>query len=138
MHRISSLFRRNAELATLANKTDSLTALQKTWANVAPNSLKQLTEVASLDQGKLTVFTSNGAIAAKINLLLPSLLTKLQKQGVEVTAIRVQVQVKSTPRKPPKIARKISTQAASGLDEFAQKLEGTALGEALSRLAKRT
>ncbi|HWU82788.1 MAG TPA: DUF721 domain-containing protein, partial [Methylophilaceae bacterium] len=86
----------------------------------------------------LTVYTDLGAVAAKIKLLLPSLLTKLQKRGIEVTAIRVRVQVKSEPQPKAKIQRKISAKGASRLASLAKELEGSALGEVLERLSRRT
>ena len=80
----------------------------------------------------------NGAIAAKIKLLLPSLISKLQKQGVEVTSIRVQVDVQSKQDKVTKPSRHISENASSALQSLAKQLEGSELGDALTRLSKRT
>jgi hypothetical protein len=137
MRRLNALFKDNAELVALSAQAGNLTASQKTWEAVAPDSLKQFTQAGSVKHKRLTVYADNGAVAAKIKLLLPSLLTKLQKQGVEVTSIRVEVQVKSSPKKPEKSQRNISAQAASSLEKLAAELDGSALGEALSRLSSR-
>lgn len=138
MRRINALFKHDAGLMALYDHADSLTVLQKIWADISPGSLKPLTRVGPLNQGLLTVFADHGAVAAKIKLLLPSLLTKLQKRGIEVTAIRVQVQVKSEPRTKPKTPRKISPKSASRLASLADELEGSELGAVLARLACRT
>lgn len=137
MRRISALFKDNAELVALSGHADSLTASQKIWATSAPDSLKQFTQAGSVKHKRLTVYADNGAVAAKVKLLLPSLLTKLQKQGLEVTSIRVEVQVKSSPRKPAKILRSLSPQASSSLGALADELNGTALGDALAKLSRR-
>lgn len=137
MRRFSALFKENAELMALSDQAGSLTASQKIWNAAVPDSLKQLTQAGAVKHKRLTVYASNGASAAKIKLMLPSLLTKLQKQGLEVTSIRVEVQVKSTPRKAIKPIRNISPQAASSLGTLAETLEGSALGAALARLSRR-
>jgi hypothetical protein len=137
MRRLNALFKDNAELVALSAQAGNLTASQKTWEAVAPDSLKQFTQAGSVKHKRLTVYADNGAVAAKIKLLLPSLLTKLQKQGLEVTSIRVEVQVKSSPKKPEKSQRILSVQAASSLGKLAAELDGSALGEALSRLSGR-
>ncbi|HWT27974.1 MAG TPA: DciA family protein [Methylophilaceae bacterium] len=138
MRRINALFRNDAALMALHDHADSLSAMQATWSAVCPDSLKPLTRVGALNKGTLTVYTDLGAVAAKIKLLLPSLLTKLQKRGIEVTAIRVRVQVKSEPQPKAKIQRKISAKGASRLASLAKELEGSALGEVLERLSRRT
>ena len=138
MQRINALFKGNAQLATLSDQASNLTASQKIWNSAVPDALKPFTRAGSVKHKRLTVYADNGAIAAKLKLLLPSLLIRLQKQGLEVTAIRIEVQVKSTPRKPVRAARTITPQAAAKLSLLAQELEGSALGTALARLARRT
>lgn len=91
-----------------------------------------------MHQGQLTVYTSSGAVAAKLKMQLNGLVRKLQTQGVEVTSIRVEVQVESKPRAPARIQRRLSGQAARGLLDFAETLPDTPLRQALKRLAKHT
>jgi hypothetical protein len=138
MRRINALFKENVELALLSDQACKLTTSQKIWNTVVPGTLKPFTMAGAVKHKRLTVYADNGAIAAKIKLLLPSLLTKLKKQGLEVTAIRVEVQVKSAPRKPSKSVRTISPHAAANLDAMAGELGDSALGEALARLARHT
>ena len=137
MRRFNALFKENPELAALAGQADSLTASQKIWNTVLPDALKPFTQAGNVKHKRLTVYADNGAVAAKIKLMLPSLLTKLQKQGLEVTSIRVEMQVKSSPRKPVKPMRSVSPEAASSLGKLADELSGSALGEALARLSRR-
>lgn len=137
MRRFSALFKGNTELMALSDQADSLAVSQKIWNATVPDTLKQFTQAGAVKHKRLTVYASNGAVAAKIKLSLPSLLTKLQKQGLEVTSIRVEVQVQSAPRKAMKPIRHISPQAASSLGKLSEALEGTALGEVLGRLSRR-
>lgn len=138
MRRLSALFKENAELVALSGLADSLAIAQKNWNSVVPVELQRYCLAGALKHQRLTVYAANGAVAAKIKVLLPSLLTKLQKQGLEVTSIRIEVQVKSAPRAAPKVPRRVSAKAASQLADLADELSGTALGEALARLSRRT
>jgi hypothetical protein len=96
-----------------------------------------LSHASSIKNQQLNLYANNNAVAAKIKLCIPSLLIQLEKQGSEVTAIRVKVQVKSSPQAQPKAIKKLSQQAATELDGLAKKLSGTDLGDALARLASK-
>lgn len=139
MQRINAFLKNNADSAIISNKTQNLTAYQKIWDAVAPETLKPYTQAGNVNHKRLTLYASNGAVAAKVKLMLPSLLTKLQKQGLEVTSIRVQVQVKSTPRRPQTPARKLSPFAATALEKLAEKLENDSpLAASLKKLSGRS
>ncbi|WP_234406105.1 DciA family protein [Methylobacillus glycogenes] len=96
-----------------------------------------LYQAGSITHKRLTVYADNGAVAAKIKIMLPSLILWLQKQGLEVTSIRVEVQVKSTHNKPAKPPRTLSPAAAASLEKLAAELHGSALGDAIARLSSR-
>ena len=138
MRQIKALFKENAELLALSDHADSLTASQTIWNSIVPDALKPHTQASHVKHKRLTVYANNGAVAAKIKLLLPNLLTKLQKQGVEITSIRVEVQVQSTARLKPKKQRLVSPNAAKCLSSLAEKLGDSPLAEVLARLSNRT
>lgn len=125
------------ELTALNAHNKDKQAAQKLWEAVAPDNLAQLSHATSVHNQQFTVFADNNAVAAKIKLFIPSLLIKLQNQGCEVTAIRVKVQVKSSPQARPKIIKKLSPKASAELQILANKLSGTSLGDALTRLSKK-
>lgn len=129
---------KNSALSKMAEKAKELTSIQKIWSEVVPAQLKPFTQAGNIQHKRLTVQVENGAIAAKIKLLLPSLISKLQKQGVEVTSIRVEVDVQSKQDKVAKPTRHLSENASSTLQSLAKQLEGSELGEVLTRLSKRT
>lgn len=137
MLRVSALFTGNAELAALSEQAEKLTLSQQKWSAVVPAALKPYTQAGSVNHKRLTVYANNGAVAAKIKLLLPSLIVGLQKQGLEVTSIRVEVQVKSSPAKPAKKLRTLSPIAAASLEKLAAELQGSPLGDAVARLSSR-
>jgi hypothetical protein len=134
---INTIFKNNKELKGLRAQVSELTLVQKVWQDVAPNALKNQTQAGAIEDKSLTIYALNGAVAAKIKLLQPSLLTKLQKEGVAVNSIKVCVQVQSEAPKKDKPLRNLSIKAADNIHSLAQKLQGSALGDALERLAQR-
>lgn len=138
MRRLNTLFGAAPELKALTTRAGEILALQKIWEAVSPPPLNSHSHVGPLHQGQLTVYTPSGAIAAKLKMQLDGLVRKLQLQGVEVTSIRVEVQVESKPRAPARIQRRLSGNAARSLLDLADKLPDTPLRKSLQRLAKRT
>ena len=123
------------ELTVLNARNKETQIAQKIWGAIVPDNMAQFSHASSIKNKQITVFVDNNAVAAKIKLLIPSLLIKLEKQGCEVTSISVKVQVKSTPPVKQKTIKVLSPVAASKLQQLAHKLAGTTLGDALTRLA---
>lgn len=136
MQRFNSLLNQ-PELGVLKERSQDMQVAQKIWEAIAPENLAKFSHAGSIKNGQFTVIADNNAVAAKIKLFIPSLLIKLEKQECEVTAIRLKVQVKSTPPTKQKTLKKLSPGAAKNLNAFAQKISGTSLGDALARLAKK-
>lgn len=127
----------NPGLTALDAHAKEAQSAQKIWVEIAPDNLAQLSHATSIKNQQFTIFANNNAVAAKIKLFMPSLLIKLQKLGCEVTAIRVKVQVKSSPQAKPKVIKKISAKAGLELKQLANKLAGSPLGDALIKLASK-
>jgi hypothetical protein len=123
------------ELTALNARNLEAQAAQEIWKAVAPDNLAQFSHATSIKNKQFNLFADNNAVAAKIKLFIPSLLIKLENQGCEVTLIQVKVQVKSTPPAKAKRIKKLSSHAATELNQLSEKLSGTPLGEALARLA---
>lgn len=136
MQRFNSLLNK-PELIALNARIQETQVVQKIWEDVAPGNLAQLSRAVSLKNQQFSIVTDNNAVAAKIKLLIPSLLIKLEKRGCEVTSIRVKVQVKSASITRSKPVRKLSNKAATSLQPLAKKLSGTDLGTVLARLVKK-
>jgi hypothetical protein len=137
MQRFNTLLK-HPELNALNTRTEQTQAAQKIWEAIAPDNLAKFSRASSMKNQQFTVYADNSVVAAKIKLLLPSLLIQLKKQECEVTAIRVKVQVKSNPLPKQKTPRKLTPAAANSLKELSKKLAGTALGDALDKISKNT
>lgn len=142
MQRFNTLLKQ-PELTALNARIKKADVAQKIWEAIAPDNLAKLSyaqfgHTDSIKNKQFTVYAANGTVAAKIKVLIPSLLIQLEKQDCEVTAIRVKVQVKSSPTPKPKAIRKLSNHAADSLNKLVEKISGTPLAEALARLAKKS
>lgn len=138
MFKLSQFIHGDSSLAQLTQQSQSILNTQKAWQNVAPSALLALTQAGAVQHKRLTLYCFNGAVAAKIKLMLPTLLVQLQKQGLEVTSIRVVVQVKSFVTSIKKPHRIIGKQGSLALKSLAENLPDSALGESLKRLSSRT
>ncbi|MES2013875.1 MAG: DciA family protein [Pseudomonadota bacterium] len=137
MQRFNALLNQ-PELVAINARNKETQIAQNIWGAIAPDNLAEFSHASSIKNKQITIFADNNAVAAKIKLFIPSLLIKLEKQGCEVTSILVKVQVKSTLTPKPKAIKKLSPVAATSVQTLAKKLSGTALGEALARLATKT
>ena len=138
MRLLNAILKNHASLSSLTDKANELTSIQQAWNTLVPSQLQPFTQAGNVQHKRLTVYVENGAVGAKIKLMLPTLLSKLQKQGLDISSIRVQVQVQSNPDKTEKAPRSLSDEAAKSVGSLANQLKGSALGDVLERLAKRT
>ena len=124
-------------LNRLALAAQQLNSISRIWETVAPIGLALFCRVGRLDDGVLTLFADNGAIASKIKQQLPSLLEKLQQRGSEITGIRIEVQVKiPSPERSISPKQAISPKSLASLERLDAELEESPLKEALTNLIK--
>lgn len=136
MRRLDALFKGNADLQAMVKQAGKLDALQHLWSSSLPPALRQYCRAGGVKHRRITVFADNGAVASKLKLLAPGLLKTLQNKGLEVTSIRVEVQVKSDRRPASQAPRSLSRQAAGSLADMAKTLPESPLREALERLSR--
>ena len=124
-------------LQGLLQQAQKLLTLQKTWNEVAPKPLGAASRIGAIRQQTLIVLANNGAVAGKLRQLVPSLLEKLQQREIEVTAIRVDVQVEVLPpgKKPKDLT--VSHNALSSLTKLEHSLDDSPLKTALHTLIQR-
>ena len=131
----SFLSEASSPLNRLAVAAQKLSALARLWESIAPIGLAPSCRVGHLDNGVLTLYADNGAVASKLMQQLPSLLTKFQQRGGEITGIQVDVQV-NMPLTPPLSAPKnaISQHGLTSLKKLELELSESKLKEALTNL----
>lgn len=137
--KISDLLAHSGELRALSGRARRLAELQQVLLEVVPSSLINATRVKTLRAGTLVVLAGNAAVAAKLRQLAPRLLLHVQKQGIEVTGIQVEVQVAAPQGISAQTAsgRDLSLTAVSALEGLAGTLRESPLKGALDRLVRR-
>jgi len=82
-----------SEHQELFTHIDRISEMQEAFMKAIPSELMQFCSLGKFTDGKLAIIVGNGAVAAKLKQILPSLLSKFHKLGyVEVTAIQITVQ----------------------------------------------
>jgi hypothetical protein len=117
---------------------ERLTELQKCYVEAIPSELAAASRVGDLEGNILIIMAFNGPVAAKIKLLLPSVLEKIQLNFQQVTGIRVVLQVNMSHvfTKPTKHVT-ASSQALKSLAELESGLAASPVKSALQKLLKR-
>jgi hypothetical protein len=133
----SFLSEASSPLSRLNAAAQRLGTLAHVWEAIAPIGLARYCRVGRLDDSVLTLFADNGAIASKVLQQLPSLLSKFQQRGCEITGIRVDVQV-NLPLSKPAVAPKsaISDQGLASLKKLETDLPESELKVALTNLIR--
>jgi len=79
-------------MARLAAHAGRLLKLQRLFEEKAPAALARTCRIANFKSGVIFIHAENGAVAAKLRQILPSLNEELRAGGVDVTEIRIKVQ----------------------------------------------
>ncbi len=117
---------------------ERLIELQRCYVDSVPSELANASRVGDLEGNLLIIMAFNGPVAAKIKLLLPSVLDKIQLNFQQVTGIRVVLQVNMSHgfTKPAKRVA-ASPQALKSLGELEASMAASPLKQSLQKLLKR-
>jgi hypothetical protein len=114
-----------------------LIELRKILAAMLPESLARSCSIANYKQGKVVIFAANGATAAKLKLMLPTLSEQLSQRGIEVTGLEVCVQPLSSGSQVIEKSAKISLEATLELTRLCEQLPDSELKTILRKFASR-
>lgn len=143
MHKIHQLLQQHEKLRPLLSEANLRQQWQMLWEQTAPE-FRNLSEALALSEGILTVTAYSGIIANRIKLQESELLQRLhaftQKsnkiKGLNISAIKVKVQVKNISLKSKKRIRPLSNRALQALSECAEHTANMKLKHALRTLIK--
>jgi len=124
-------------IAPLMPQARRLIELREILAAILPESLARCCSIANYKQGKIVIFAANGAIAAKLKLMLPTLSEQLSKRATEVTGLEVCVQPPASDPQVTEKSAKISPGAALELAKVCGQLPDSELKVALGKFASR-
>lgn len=130
-----------ADLLTLARQ---LLKDQSTFHKLIPIQMAQYCRLSRIINGKLTILAENGAIAAKLKQLSPSLLRKLQQYGWKVTSFQILVQAQNSTEEKKYLKKhidirkpKLSEHGKACFNQLAATLPDSELKKAIDSLVKK-
>ena len=121
-------------IAALMPQAKRLIELREILASLLPESLARRCSVANYKQGRVLIFASSGATAAKLKLMLPSLLEEFSRRAMEVTGLEVAVQAPESGDQVFEKTSKMSADAVSQLSELCEQLPDSELKNAMLRI----
>jgi hypothetical protein len=121
-------------ISALMPQAERLNKLREILASLLPESLARHCSVANFKEGRVVVFAANGATAAKLKLMLPSLLEQLSRRVTEVTGMEVAVQALASAPQIAEKSAKMSLEAVSELGRLCEQLPDSELKSALARI----
>ena len=123
-------------LSRLAMEAKRLQKLNQDWDLIAPQGLSRSSRVGPIRDRIVTLYADNGSTAARLKQQLPRLLLNFRQRGHDLTAIKVEVQVRTTslergkaPSHPP-----IPAAGLDDLEKLEHVLEPSPLKQALTNL----
>lgn len=138
MFKINQIFKHHQDLRPLIQEADARQWLQQCWSTVAPE-FSRFSHVLGLHEGALTIAVQSGAAASRIRLMETQLLQRIRDfcqnsrkiKGLNLSAIKVKVQVKSRPPRKQKRIQAPSSRALRALEHCADQINNPALENAL-------
>ena len=124
-------------IAPLMPQARRLLELRRNFDAILPRALSDSCSIANYRQGKIVVFASNGAVAAKLNLLRPTLVDRLSKRGVEVTGLDIRVQPRPDNAQVPEKSSKLTQEAARELNRLYGQLPDSELKDTVGKMLGR-
>lgn len=127
-----------AGIAALLPQAERLIELRRIYSELVPQQVSRSSSIVNYKRQTVVIFADNNAIAAKLKLLSPRLVSDFSKRGVEVTGIRLEVQPRQEAEQAiaPKHA-KLSAAGAESLEALAKRLPDSKLKQALTEMAGR-
>src|SRR5437763_15086612 len=121
-------------IAPLMPQARRLIELREILAAVLPESLARCCSIANFKQGKVVIFAANGAIAAKLKRMLPTLLEQLSKRAMEITGLEVCVQPLASDLQVVEKSAKMSVEAVNGVAQIWEQLRNSDLKITLANI----
>lgn len=115
-----------------------LAAVDQLCRDALPPSLRPFFNVGAYRNGRIKIYATTGAAAAKLRQISPRISAALRERGLEVTGIDLQVQ--PGPGKsptPPGPRRVLSKEAINDLESLQAALGPSPLRDAIERLLRR-
>ena len=110
----------------------------RTIQQIVDDVLDVETNVGSLKNNELTLFTAKSTQATQIRYRQRNIISTLRRRGLKVSSFKIKVQPVFPAKKPETRERYLTPQNASQMRQTAAYIEDESLKNALTNLSKRT
>jgi hypothetical protein len=112
-----------------------LVKLTHLYQKIAPAHLSQASTLANYKSGIIVIHATNGAVAAKLRQLAPTLVDGFSKMGIECNDVQVKVQAReNNAQSTTSTLKPLSIRTTKELDELRDHLPQSPLRSALENL----
>ncbi|QKS27704.1 MAG: hypothetical protein FAZ92_00690 [Accumulibacter sp.] len=117
-----------------------LLRLDEIFRRVAPAHLVPASAVANFKSGILVIHAHNGAVAAKLRQIAPTLANELTQRGIECRGLQIRVHAVQarTPARHPQPSRPLTAGSCERLAALRESLPASPLRQAVERLLARS
>ncbi len=116
-----------------------LVKLDTLYRKIAPSRLGQASHLANYASGVIIIHADNGAIAAKLRQLTPTLTSAFSRNGVECNDVQVKAQAReNSPQSTGSTPKPLTRNTLSTLEALRDSLPQSPLREAISDLLSRS
>lgn len=105
----------------LLARAQKLQALDRTLAAALAPELASQVQVANLREGELTIVTPSAALATRLRMEAPQLVSRLREAGVALWTIEVRVAPPGLSQTPTRRKRPLSAEARHALESMGVK-----------------
>lgn len=125
----------NERLQSLKSHVNEIMRWQKIWRSIVPSGLAEVSRIGQVQADSISIYCDNGAAAAKLRQLTPSISAAFVKHGIINPAILVKVRTNAIPQRE-RIVHKpdLSAVAISEIARLTQDIETGELRTALEKL----
>ena len=120
---------------SLMPQAKRLLELRQVLLEVLPRPLADSATVANYRQGKIVIFATNSAIAAKLKMLGPTLKDRFVTRGLQVTALEIEVQPREDRVSTASKSAILTETARQALSRLASQLTESELKSTISSMA---
>jgi hypothetical protein len=129
----------DAVVGRVAAQAALLLRLRECASLVVPETLWRSASIANVKQGKVVIFAENNAMAAKLRLYEPRLIDLWARQGIQVSAVKIEVQPGGRRAGGQTKHARLTPAAGAALDALAAGLPAeSTLRETVRTLARRS
>lgn len=125
----------NDRLRLLQTHVNEIMRWQKIWQSIVPTGLSEVSRIGQILTDSISIYCDNGAAAAKIRQLTPSISLAFGKHGIINATILVKVRTNAIPQRERTIHKPdMSTVAIDVIHRLTLDLEEGELRTALEKL----